>query len=261
MRSTFVLVVALLLPPTAPLAAQSAAAHVALGVKAYDAVQPREALKHFEAAISADSTSYEAYWRATRAAADVALLTPAKPSPLFAAAELYARKAIALDSAKAEGHAMRAVALNASIISLQERKKSTPAQLFLEAERVIAACQTAIALDSTLDTPHRLLGVWYANLAGVRGQNRRGVVDSALGERAADVTIENGIRHLEEAARLAPKAIGTRLMLGQMYAAQKRPADARAQFGKIAKLPIATVNDRRYKQLAKAALAKLPASR
>jgi len=40
--------------------------HLALGDSAYTATQSADALKHYEAALAADSTNYEALWKASR---------------------------------------------------------------------------------------------------------------------------------------------------------------------------------------------------
>lgn len=243
-----------------PLHAQSAAGHLKLGVAAYQAVKTEEALEHFKAAVAADSASYEANWRVARAAIDIAMLDPSQPSPLLSLAEQCARKAVALDSMRAEGHMLIAVTASAAVIAGQERKTATPPQLFRRAKEVIKESKIAIRINPKLDTPHRLLGVWYANISGVREQNQPGVVDAALGDLAADITWNNAIMHLERARKLAPKVISNRLALGQVYAGQKRPSDARAQLKAVASLPLTNINDTKYKELAKATLATLPAA-
>ena len=52
-------------------AAQSAAEHIALGDRDHTAMNAPGALKHYEAAITADPKSYEALWKAAREAVDV----------------------------------------------------------------------------------------------------------------------------------------------------------------------------------------------
>ena len=51
--------------------AQSAAQHIAEGDSAYAALDPSAALEHYEAALSTDSTNYEALWKASRASVDL----------------------------------------------------------------------------------------------------------------------------------------------------------------------------------------------
>ena len=110
MRSTFpFLALALAVAPS--LYAQKPADHVALGVAAYQAVKPDEALQHFQAALAADSLNYEANYRAARATLDIAAGNRTTPDSLFGLAERYARRAVAVDSTRAEGHYMVAAAV------------------------------------------------------------------------------------------------------------------------------------------------------
>ena len=90
----------LLLLPALPLAAQSAADHVALGVAAMQVHDLHTSLAHYEAALALDSTAYEANWRASLALLDEGEQIPdsVKKSPerdsLYARAEALARRAV-----------------------------------------------------------------------------------------------------------------------------------------------------------------------
>ncbi len=66
---TAALVAACALVPSA--GAQSVAEHVAAGDREYASRKPAAALPHYEAAIAADPKSYEALWKASRAAVDI----------------------------------------------------------------------------------------------------------------------------------------------------------------------------------------------
>ena len=82
----------------AVLAAQSALDHVAMGTAALQAHDLRTGLAHYEAALAADSTSYEANWRAAMAVLDLgqeipdSVKSPERDS-LYARAEILARRA------------------------------------------------------------------------------------------------------------------------------------------------------------------------
>ena len=52
--------------------AQSPAEHIALGDSIYAQFKPDEALPHYLAAIGADSSNYEALWKAARSEIDLA---------------------------------------------------------------------------------------------------------------------------------------------------------------------------------------------
>jgi hypothetical protein len=107
----FFLAAALFLP-CAPVTAQSND-HVIRGDEAYAALRPVDALAHYEAAVSQDSASYDALWKASRSLADLAEYEPDKDKrvDMYVRAERLARLAVAAnpDDAEAHFHLARAV--------------------------------------------------------------------------------------------------------------------------------------------------------
>ncbi|MGH7658177.1 MAG: hypothetical protein ACREL6_08070, partial [Gemmatimonadales bacterium] len=117
-----VLVCALAVPAALP--AQEV--QVARGIEAAAARNPGTALAYFESALQADSTNYEANWRASDALMDLGKQTPddrksAARDSLYARAERYARRAVAANPDGADGHFVLAAAIGRA--SLTKGKK------------------------------------------------------------------------------------------------------------------------------------------
>src|SRR5947207_678850 len=93
--------------------AQSASERIALGDRSYAALEARTALAHYEAAAAEDPQSYAAQWKSSRSLMDISSLerNAARRDSLYAVAEKYARKAIAISPNHAEGHFSLARAL------------------------------------------------------------------------------------------------------------------------------------------------------
>src|SRR3954462_9792207 len=84
----------------------SAADHVAMGDKDHTALNGVSALKHYEAALSVDSMSFDALVRASREAVELGRFDSVESSrnALYKRAEQYARRAVAVRPNDAEGH-------------------------------------------------------------------------------------------------------------------------------------------------------------
>src|SRR5947207_14752035 len=96
----------LVFAPPAVLAAQSAAEHIAAGDREYTALNAAEALGHYRKAIDADTTNAEAYWKASRSAADLGETEPMEKlkEAYFADATRFAERAVRLAPSEAEPH-------------------------------------------------------------------------------------------------------------------------------------------------------------
>ena len=152
----------LLLLPALPVAAQSVADHVALGVAAMQVHDLHTSLAHYEAALVLDSTAYEANWRAALALLDEgeqipdSVKSPERDS-LYARAEVLARRAVAADSNRAEGHFALAAAVGRASLTMGKKarirrffaKNLLGAGIFNEAswEEAVSDMERAVALD------------------------------------------------------------------------------------------------------------------
>ncbi len=235
---------------TSPLAAQSDTSH------ARDALEPATALSRYEAALAADSTDYEANWRAAIALINIGKQTPdSVKSPsrdsLYARAELLARRAVAADPGDAEGHFVLAQAIGrASLTKGKKERVRRAAEIRAEALR-------AIELNPDHDGAYHVLGRWNAEIMRLSGITRF-FAKSFLGAGIFNqASWQGAVSNMEKAVELNPRRIYHRLDLAEVYADVKRYGDARAQLEKVEELPVADVLDPTYKADAARLLARI----
>lgn len=232
---------------TSSIGAQQAADHVALGVAASDAHDPRTALQHFQAALDQDSSNYEANWRGSLTLLTLGEQIPgrakvAERDSLYAEAERYARRAVAADPAGADGHFALAASLGRTSLTLGQK-----ARIRLAAVIRSEALRT-IALNPSHDGGYNILGQWNAQIMRLSGLSRffaknflgAGIFKQASWERA--------IYYMEKATQLDPGRIYHHLELAEIYAERKRPADAETQLRLVDSLPYREVMDSVYKR-------------
>lgn len=246
-KRAFALIAVVVLLCPAPLAAQQVADHVAMGVAANEAHDTKTALQHFEAALEQDSVSYEANWRAALALTDLGqqMTSRGQGRPrdsLYQVARRYAGRAVAADSAGADGHFALAAAMGLLVLDKgkKERIKSAAA-IRREALRTIE-------LNPRHDGAYHILGVWNAEIMRLSGLSRffaktflgAGIFGQASWSRA--------IANMEKAVELDPGRIYHHLELARIYADRKRTADARTQLHLVDSLPAREVMDSVYQR-------------
>jgi len=222
---------------------------LAEGIAAFAAREPAAALRHFEEALAADSTSYEANWRAALALITLGAQTPDSiRSPgrdsLYAQAERYARRAVRADSNNAEGEFVLANALGRTALT-----KSTDERIKLAGE-VRRAALRAIALDPAHDGAYHVLGRWNAEIMRLSGLSRffaRNFLGAGIFGQAS---WEQAITNLQKAVELDPDRIYHRLELARIYADRKRYQEALDQLGRISSLPDRELLDPLYREQA-----------
>jgi tetratricopeptide (TPR) repeat protein len=231
----------------APLQAQSAVDHVALGKQAQMARDPQTALQHYEAALAADSSNYDANWRAALALIDLGKQTPdsvASPhrDSLYDRAERYARRAVAANPNGADGHFILANAIGrASLTKGKKERVKRAAEIRSEALK-------AIELDPKHDGAYHILGRWNAEIMRLSGVTKF-FAKSFLGAAVFDqASWEGAIANMEKAVELNPTRVYHRLDLAEIYIDRKRYSDARQQLQKVERLPVTDVMDPTYKQ-------------
>ncbi len=240
--------------PFAPLAAQSVADHVAMGAAAIEAHDLRTGLAHFETALAMDSTDYAANWRAAIALLDQGELIPdsvksSERDSLFARAEVLARRALAADSTRAEGHF--AVAASVGLASLNMGKK----ERIRRAKIIRAEALRTIELDPEHDGAYHILGRWNAEIMRLSGLSRffaKSFLGAGIFKQASWA---EAIANLQKAVELDPARLYHRLELARIYADRKRYQEARDQLGRIGALPDRELLDPVYRERA-AALSK-----
>ena len=239
----------------APLAAQTAAEHVALGDSAYAALHPDAAVRHFQAALALDSTNYATNWKAARAIADVAKQIEGnadslktRRDSLYSVGRLYAERAIRADSLGADGHYALAMVLG----RLSRTKGSKERVRF--AKIIYDEAARAIALNPNHDGAHHVLGAWHAEVKRLSGIQRFFAKALFGGGFMSIAAWDSAVVHLERAVTLSPRHIYHRLELAEVYTDLGRYTKAREQLTAIPALPLADVLDAQYKEDAAALL-------
>jgi tetratricopeptide (TPR) repeat protein len=244
----------ILLTPPGRAAGQSVADHVDMGVVAISAHDLRTGLAHLDAALALDSADYDANWRAAFALLDQGELIPdSVKSPerdsLFARAEVLARRALAADSTRPEGHFAVAATVGRASLGMGKKERIRRAKI------IRAEALRTIEIDPTYDGAYHVLGRWNAEIMRLSGLSRF-FAKSFLGAGIfSQASWEEAIRNLQKAVELDPTRIYHRLELARVYADRKRYQEARDQLGRIVSLPDRELLDPLYRERA-AALAK-----
>jgi len=245
----------LILAPAA-LRAQDVAALLAAGDSAYDAYRPVETVRAFEAVLAIDSLRYDANWKAARSMVDIAKQIAGRADSLkrqrdsiYVRARAYAERALRIDSTDAEAHFARALVLGQLSRTRGGKERVRFARIiFDEAMR-------AIALDSTHDGAHHILGAWHAEvkrLSGIQKFFAKTLFGGGFLDRGS---WEAAIAHLRQAVALRPDYVFHRLELAEVLVDRKRYGEARDLLATIPSLPQSDVMDEQYQRDA-AALAE-----
>jgi len=217
-----------------------------MGTAALQAHDLRTGLAHYEAALTIDSTDYEANWRAAMALLDLGQQIPdsvpsAERDSLYARAERLARRAVATDSTGADGHF--AVAASVGLASLTRGKK----ERIRRAEVVRDEALRALELNPRHDGAYHIMGRWNAEIMRLSGLSRffaRSFLGAGVFKQAS---WEEAIANLQRAVQLDPARIYHRLELAEVYADRKQWDDARAELERVRALPDREVLDPLYR--------------
>jgi hypothetical protein len=237
--------------PTAA-AAQSATRHIAEGDAAHQSRKAPEALRHYLAALAADSTSADALWRASAVEAELSEFDPdsAHADALLAAAERHARAAVALAPKSAPAHFALAQALGrkALLVSTVERLPYAT-----EIHKEVTACLEIAPKNAPC---LHVLGVWCAEYMRLGTFTREMANTMTGGKLFANATWEEAERNLKAAIAAEPKRAIHHLDLARIYRDQGKKAEAKKEYQAVLDAPISDYNDESYRAEAKAALAK-----
>jgi tetratricopeptide (TPR) repeat protein len=218
------------------------------------------ALAHYDAALALDSASYEANWRAAIALLDQgeqipdSVKSPARDS-LYARAERLARRAVAADSTRADGHFALAAAVGRASLTMGRKERIRRARLIRDEAR------RTLELDPRHDGAYHILGRWNAEIMRLSGLSRFFAKNLLGAGIFREASWEGAVSNMERAVALDPGRIYHRLELAQIYVDRKRWDDARAELAQVAVLPDREIMDGVYRRQAEALAASIARKR
>ena len=234
-----------------PVAAQTAAEHIAIGDREHKAMNAASALQHYQAAVQADSTSAEALWRAAVESIDLGEFDDARRDSLYRLGEQYARRAVQADPKSSMTHFALAKAIGRRALSLGARERVK------YAGAVRTEALEALKIDSANAGAMHIMGRWHANIMRLSGVSRFLAKNLLGGKTFDEANWKDAARFMERAAALEPERIVHRLELASIYADTGDKAKARAEYELVLRMKQTEYNDKNYQQTAERELREL----
>jgi tetratricopeptide (TPR) repeat protein len=230
--------------------AQTAADHIALGDKEYVAMNAPAALAHYEEAMKVDPRSYEALWKASRSAVDLGSFerNDTKRETYFKNAELYARRAVEVNPADAEGHFHLARALGKNALTQGPRAR------IKYATDVRNHALECLKINPKHAGCLHVMGMWNAEVMRLNGFTRMLAKNLLGGQVFGSANWNEAKRYMEESVANEPDRIVHHVDLAGVYRDMGDKAKARAEYQAVMTMPNRDYNDRQYKAEADAAL-------
>jgi tetratricopeptide (TPR) repeat protein len=245
----------ILTAPIAAFAQPSSAADslVAEADGAYAALDVAKSLEQYEAAIAADSSHYEALWKASRSAVDLAEYEPdgKKKQALFEKGERLARLAVKVRPDDAEGYFSLARALGRVALNKGPRDR------IKYGTEVRASALRALELNPDHPGALHVLGRWNAEVMRLSGFTRFLAKNLLGGKVLGEASWENARKNMERAVAVDPDRLVHHLGLAEIYIDLDEKELAREQLSIVLNGPQRDYNDKHYKQEAAALLEKI----
>jgi len=220
------------------------------GDEAYDAYDNETALQNYLLAYQADTTSCEATWKVSRGYVDVGEFAEEnKQKEDYASGEKFARLAIAICPDNADAHLSLAVAVG-RVALISGKKKQVKLSAVVKDESL-----KALELDPNKDIAHHVLARWHRKVANLGGIQK--VFAKILYGGLPDASNEKSVEHFKKAIELKPTYINHHLELGLTYEEMKEWELAKAEYEKVAELPISSSDDEDHKKTAAEQLEKV----
>jgi tetratricopeptide (TPR) repeat protein len=235
----------------APMSAQSAAEHIALGDRDHSAGKAAEALRHYEAAIAADARSGEALWRAAREVVDLGEFDAARRDSLYKVGEQYGRRAVEAAPTSALAHFALAKAIGRYALTLGTRDRVK------YAGEVRKEALESMRLDSINPGALHVMGMWHANIMRLNGFSRFLAKNLLGGKTFGEANWDEAARSLERASALEPDRIVHALDLAGVYRDRGEKDKAREQYQRALGLTAVEYNDKSYQAQAQRELAEM----
>ncbi len=246
--------------PVAGARGQTTEDYLRLGIEAQLGREPQDALRYLEAALELDPGSHEANWRAAEVLMDIGKQTPdSVKSPerdsLYARAEGYARRAVELDEAGADGHYALAAAIGrASLTKSKKERVRRAAEIRSEALR-------ALELDPGHHKTDHVLGRWNAEIMRLSGFQRFFAKTFLGGKIFNAASWDSAVVYMDRAVALAPDNIYHHLTMAEILIDRHRYGEARIHLNQVETLDVRDVMDPAYKERGLALLREIEGRR
>lgn len=245
-----VFLIGLLLVVGIALAQESPADFIAKGDKARDAFDNQEALKWYRQAYAADTNNCQALWKVSRTLIDIGEMAEEDVQRKnYYEGEAFARKAVQRCPNDAQAHLALAIAVGrVALMEGGKKKVSLSKEVKYEAEKTLE-------LDPNNDIAMHVLARWnreVANLSGILKAFAKilyGGLPPASNEKAIEL--------FKKAIEIKPNHINHHLELGITYQELGQYSLAKAEYEKVAALPIGVFNDPEHKKEAAQRLAQV----
>ncbi|HYW31164.1 MAG TPA: hypothetical protein VE869_06615 [Gemmatimonas sp.] len=248
--------------PLGPLVAQAGAStstsatvrdFIARGDGESAARRPAAALVHYKAALAIDARSYDALWRASREAVDLAEFEKdsGRRTRLNGEATEYAKRAVGISPGDAEGHfaLSRALGRTALAAGIRDRVKY--------AKDIRTHALRALELQARHPGALHVMGVWNAEVMRLNGMQRTVARTFLGGEVFGSASWAEATRYMELSVAAEPNRLVHQLDLARVYRDTKRTADARTAFQAALRAPLYDANDEIYRRTAEQELRAL----
>ncbi len=215
-------------------------------------LEPEPTLQAYQAAVASDPSNYEALWKSGRTLIALGELEQRGniQKDEYNKALKYAERAVKVNPSGAEGHFVRAYALDR--VALFEGGR-TRIRL---AREVRVEAQRAIDLNPLLDEAYHLLGEWNYQLADL-GFVSRLITKTLLGGMPDDVSFENAAHYFQLAIQANPARLEHHLEYARTLIRLNRKDEARAELQKALQLSDKDLGDPDRKEEAQQLLERL----
>ena len=248
MRALMVAATALL---AGSLSAQTAAEHIVLGDKDYEAMNAAGALRHYQEAISIDPNNAEALWKASVQSIDLGEFNDAARDSMYRLGEQFARRAVQADPKSSMAHFSLAKAIGRRALSLGARERVK------YAGEVRKEALEALQLDSANAGALHVMGMWHANIMRLSGFTRFMAKNLLGGKTFGEANWNDAAKSMERAAMLEPDRMVHKLDLAAIYRDRGDKAKARETYEAAIKTKHRDFNDPHYQAQAERELSEL----
>ena len=196
-------------------------------------LRPADALESLRGALQADSTRFDALWRASREAVNLGMLAEDddEARAWYDASVDFAERAVGSQPDSASGYQWLSIALGRQALLEGPRSRVRLAVAVRDNARM------ALQIDSTAAGAHNVLGEWHAEIQRLGGLSRFAAERLLGADTFRLASWDEAVRHLTRAVELEPEAIIHRLALARVYLDLDRKAEARAQLLLAVELP------------------------